>query len=174
MNPPPKMSREEMLNALRHVGEKLAARGIEAQIYVVGGAAIAFAYGRERQTRDIDAVVRPPDAVFDAVREVTEELQLNEEWLNDTAKSFLPDVNIDEGPAVLEVPGLTVRVAPAEVILAMKLLARRPAKDGSDVRHLMQLLGITTREQLRELFLRYYPHGDYLDQSMQFIDALFD
>lgn len=172
MSREPLMGRDEMLGILEQLGARLQARGVDGQIYVVGGAAIAFAYARERQTRDIDACVEPQNVVFEVVRELTEEQQLNEEWLNDTARAFLPEVRIDDGPVVLAVPGLTVRSAPAEVILAMKLLSARPQRDVEDVHFLMRLLDLHTADDLKAVFLRYYPGGEMLERSMRFIGAV--
>ncbi len=168
----PLLSREDMLDMLRSLGARLRKRGVEGQIYVVGGAAMAFAYARERQTRDIDAFVEPQDIVFEEVRKLTREEHLNEEWLNDTARAFLPEVRIDEGPVVLEVPGLTVRTAPAEILLAMKLLSARPQRDVEDVRFLMGLLDLHSEDELRDAFVRYYPGGEMLERSMRFIAAV--
>src|SRR5947209_1483852 len=94
---------------------------------------MAFAYMRDRVTRDIDAIVAHTEEVFAAAREVGVELDLPEEWLKDTAAAFLPDVQLDNGLVVFESPGITVRAAPAEVVLAMKLLAGR-TKDLDDIR----------------------------------------
>ncbi len=48
---------------LAELGERLVGRGIEAEIYVVGGAAMMLAYDRTRVTRDIDAVGVPQEEV---------------------------------------------------------------------------------------------------------------
>ena len=166
------LTRERMLAALRRLGEVLVGRGIEADLYVVGGAAVAFAFLSDRVTRDIDAIVAPVDEVFAAARELTAELDLPDEWLNDTAKAFLPDVNLAQGPVVLHAPGIVVRTAPAEVVLAMKLLSAR-AKDVQDIRLLAKMLDLTTAEQVWQLFLRYYPSGHLIDHSRLLVDDMF-
>jgi methylmalonyl-CoA mutase cobalamin-binding subunit len=53
------MRRDEILRALAALGADLAERGLVADLYVVGGAAIALAYDERRATRDIDAVFVP-------------------------------------------------------------------------------------------------------------------
>ena len=173
MKQPDRMTRDRLLDALRHLGARLDERGIQGQIYVVGGAAMAFAYHSDRMTRDIDGIVAPEDAVFSAARELTEELKLPEEWINDTARAFLPEVAVDQGPIVLDVPGLVVRTAPAEVVLAMKILSARPEQDAPDIRFLADLLGLTRRDEVRDVFLRYYPHGHLLDRSEMLLGDLF-
>ncbi|GAA2406380.1 hypothetical protein GCM10010191_12980 [Actinomadura vinacea] len=46
-------------DAFRKLGDRLARRGVVADIHIVGGAAMALAYDARRSTRDIDAVFEP-------------------------------------------------------------------------------------------------------------------
>jgi predicted nucleotidyltransferase len=166
------LTREQMVRALEKLGATLHERGLDASLYVVGGAAMAFAYKRDRVTRDIDAIVAPNEEVFTAAREIGEELGLPEEWINDTARAFLPDVRLDAGTLVFEAPGISVRAAPAEVLLAMKILAGR-AKDLEDVRMLAQLLELNTQQEVLDVFLSFYPQGGLIDHSRALIEELF-
>ncbi len=50
------MDREEIVAALTDLAAELRQRGASADMYVVGGAAIALAYDERRATRDIDAL----------------------------------------------------------------------------------------------------------------------
>ncbi len=98
------MRRDEILAALTALGADLAERGLVADLYVVGGAAIALAYDERRATRDIDAVFAPKNEVYAAAR-VGAALDLPDGWLNDAVKGFL------QGPdtfptSVLDMPGL--------------------------------------------------------------------
>ena len=47
----------ELLTAL---DTELAARGVTADVYLVGGAAMALSFESSRTTRDLDAVFVPP------------------------------------------------------------------------------------------------------------------
>ena len=53
------MQRDEIVELLEELGRRLAVRGIEGEMYVVGGAAIALAFDSRRSTADIDAVFEP-------------------------------------------------------------------------------------------------------------------
>jgi hypothetical protein len=55
----PLLDREAMERALRLLGDRLVRRGLVADVYVFGGAAMALAYDARRATRDIDAVFEP-------------------------------------------------------------------------------------------------------------------
>jgi hypothetical protein len=50
------LDRAAIEHALRRLGDRLASRGVVADLYVFGGAALALAYDAHRATRDIDAI----------------------------------------------------------------------------------------------------------------------
>jgi hypothetical protein len=62
--------------------ERLARRGIVADVFVVGGAAMALAYDANRVTRDVDARFVPHGIVHEEAVRVAEELGLPRWWLN--------------------------------------------------------------------------------------------
>lgn len=78
----PLLDRSAIENAFRRLGERLAKRGVVADLYVFGGAAMALAYDARRSTRDIDAVFQPHGIVLDEARAVAEELGLPQWWRN--------------------------------------------------------------------------------------------
>ena len=57
--PAPVLDREGIEEAFRRLGDRLAKRGVVADIYVFGGAAMALAYDSRRATRDVDALFKP-------------------------------------------------------------------------------------------------------------------
>jgi len=63
----PLLDRADIERAFRRLGERLARRGLTADVYVIGGAALAMAYDSRRATRDIDAVFEPHGAVIEEV-----------------------------------------------------------------------------------------------------------
>ena len=60
--PAPLLDREGIEEAFRRLDERLAKRGVVADIYVFGGAAMALAIDSRRATRDVEAGRRPPQA----------------------------------------------------------------------------------------------------------------
>jgi hypothetical protein len=59
------LGRAELEQAFTALGERLARRGIVADVFVVGGAAMALAYDATRVTRDVDARFVPHGIVLD-------------------------------------------------------------------------------------------------------------
>jgi hypothetical protein len=82
--------KQDLIEAFGCLDGELARRGVRAELFVVGGAAMAIAYDARRTTTDVDAIFVSSDAVREAATEVAEQLGLEPDWLNDGAKSFAP------------------------------------------------------------------------------------
>lgn len=83
------LGREDIRALLDDLSAELAARGARAEVFLVGGAAMAVAYDASRATRDLDAVFVPTDVVRQAAAAVAEHEGLARDWLNDAVKGFL-------------------------------------------------------------------------------------
>jgi hypothetical protein len=66
----------ELEQAFTRLGERLVRRGVVADLFVVGGAAMALAYDAKRLTRDVDALLVPHGVVVEEARAVAAELGL--------------------------------------------------------------------------------------------------
>lgn len=95
------LDRTAIEEAFRRLGDRLARRGIVADVYIFGGAAVA---------RD---------------------LGLPTWWLNEQASVYISPAGDADAPRVFDHPGLRVQAASPEHLLAMKVLAarRRDAED---------------------------------------------
>lgn len=83
------LDRAGIEEAFLRLGNRLQRRGIVADVYVVGGAAMVLAYDARRATRDIDAVFQPHGVVLDEAHVVAGELGLPQYWLNDQASIYV-------------------------------------------------------------------------------------
>ena len=66
------LGREDIRALLDDLSAELAARGARAELFLVGGAALAVAYDAARSTRDLDAVFIPADVVRQATSAVAQ------------------------------------------------------------------------------------------------------
>lgn len=80
------LGREDIRALLDDLSAELAARGARAELFLVGGAALAVAYDATRATRDLDAVFIPTDTVRQAAAAVAQHRGLTEDWLNGAVK----------------------------------------------------------------------------------------
>ena len=150
------LSAERLRELLTALSEALGERGQRAVLFVVGGAAMALAYDGQRATRDIDAVFQPAPLVRELAARIGQETGLEDDWLNDAAKGFLP--GDDASPrTVLDTEHLLVQVASPEYLLAMKIFSGRGQRDTDDAVRLFDAAGYTSVEQVIELLERTYP-----------------
>jgi hypothetical protein len=138
--------RETIAALLVEVGDGLAARGVRGHVFVVGGAAMAIAYGRDRTTRDVDGAFEPKEVVYEVAREVATRRGLSPDWLNDGVKGFLMGRDPD-ATTHLDEPGLRVEVASPRYLFVLKALAARVDRDASDLVTLFRLCGFEDIEE---------------------------
>ncbi|MFI5063464.1 MAG: hypothetical protein ACHP9Z_05745 [Streptosporangiales bacterium] len=98
-DPSPLLDRAGIEEAFRRLGDRLARRGVVADLYVFGGAAMALAYDSGRATRDVDALFEPQGIVLEEALAVAAELDLPRWWLNEQASSYVAPGGPVTGPA---------------------------------------------------------------------------
>jgi predicted nucleotidyltransferase len=157
--PTPLLDRKGIEEAFRRLGDRLAKRGVVADIYVFGGAAMALAYDSRRATRDVDALFKPHGIVLEEARAVAAELGLPGWWLNEQASSYAAPTGDPSASRVFDHPGLRVFAASPEHLLAMKALAARP-RDAQDIRQLTEVLNLHTVAEVLTLVQDIFPEEE--------------
>lgn len=153
------LTRDEVIDVLRQVGELLQEQGLEAHIYIVGGAAMAMVFDSRRTTRDVDAAIRSHHEEFDrAVKIVAERTGLAPDWVNSNASAFIPN-HPDEEAVEMNLPGLRVAVASPEHLIAMKLRAMR-RRDLDDLEVLFHHCHVETPEQAAAIHDKLFGDAD--------------
>jgi hypothetical protein len=168
----PLLDRAGIENAFRRLGERLARRGVVADLYVFGGAAMALAYDGRRATRDIDAVFQPHGVVLDEARAVAEELGMPAWWLNEQASVYVAPGGDPAAPRVFDHPGLRVSAASPEHLLAMKVLAAR-RRDAEDIRFLIKHLRLDTAEAALALCAEIFPDEEVPTRARLILEDVF-
>ncbi|HEY5303448.1 MAG TPA: DUF6036 family nucleotidyltransferase [Acidimicrobiales bacterium] len=166
------LGRNELLNAFELLDDELGRMGVEADLFVVGGAAMAVAYDARRATTDVDAVFVPSKEVRTAASRVAEELGLEEDWLNDGVKGFLPGEDVEQVD-VYEGKSLHVAAASPKFLLAMKLMALRTERDVDDIRTLYEICGLTTAEEGLAVLESFYPQHLVLPRVQFLLQEMF-
>jgi hypothetical protein len=111
--------------------------------------------------------------VYEAARRVASLHEgLADDWLNDGVKGFLPGLDPDAAVA-LDVPGLTVRTASPEYLLAMKVQAARFDRDSDDIRFLAQLCGISTANDVLAIAERVIGSRNLSPKAQFLVQELF-
>ena len=116
------LGRAELEQAFAALGDRLLRRGIVADVFIVGGAAMALAYDA---TRDVDALFKPHGIVHEEAMRVADDLGLPRWWLNEQASTYISGKDDPDKRRVFDHPGLRVMAASPRHIFAMKALAAR-------------------------------------------------
>jgi hypothetical protein len=173
-NADPLLDRATLLDVLRDLVRRLHERDIAAGIRLVGAAAIALEYDHGRpQTHDVDAYLHPPEPILAAAAEIAAERGWRPDWLNTKALIFQShhDDPSSDWRIVLQEGAVTLAVASAELLLAMKLLASRGSRDGEDIATLLAICEVRSLDEAQRIFDRYYPDDEIKPRGIRTIDA---
>lgn len=156
------LSRDDLIRGIKELAVRANTKGIAADIYVVGGAALALKYFDRDSTVDVDARARQWDLLQPIVEEIAKDFDWAPNWFNVKAALLVPTLGKDAEWILIHSNGeINVFVASAEVLLMMKLAASRRGRDYRDAELLMATTGITNLQELEDLFSTYFP-GDVL------------
>ena len=111
--------------------------GVPTEIILVGGASILINYGFREMTYDMDAIIRSPSVMKDAINTVGDRLRLPVGWLNtDFVNTDSYTTRLIEHSQYYKTFSniLQIRTVSSEYLVAMKLMAGRQYKnDLSDI-----------------------------------------
>jgi hypothetical protein len=169
------LSRGQITQALRRLGELACKQKITLEVSLYGGAVFTLVYGSREATKDVDAVVRQREIAKQLALEVAKELGLPDDWLNDHVKQFLAEKEAKRQLTEADFgEGLRVSVPTAAYLLAMKLRACRPPLPGypgdyGDIRFLVQKMGITSVEAAEAHHDKFFPHDVLSDTAKEVV-----
>ena len=116
---------------------KRCGKSAQAEIILIGGAAILANYGFREMTTDIDAIIHASSAIKEAINFVGDKFDLPNGWLNaDFMKTSSYSAKLDEFSVYYKnfYGILSVRAVSSEYLIAMKLRSGRKYKnDLSDI-----------------------------------------
>jgi hypothetical protein len=165
------MDRSEIVSALQELSEVLDERGIDARIFVVGGAAMSLAFSSRYSTEDVDVDAYPTEDVISVAREIAHRRGLPEDWLNLSAKQFIPAFKNPEWRPVSRVGSVEIVAADERSMLAMKMRASRPIRDFEDIKFLLELCGISRESDAVSLYNEYFPDDPLPKRALPLLRA---
>ena len=166
------LGRAELERAFTALGERLVRRGVVADVFVVGGAAMAMAYDATRVTRDVDSLFVPHGIVLEEARHVAEDLGLPPWWLNEQASVYISGKDDPNKRRVFDHPGLRVTAASPRHVFAMKALAAR-TRDIEDLRVLAEIIGVESADLAMRICAEFYPDEGVPPRSAAILRELF-
>jgi Nucleotidyltransferase of unknown function (DUF6036) len=170
----PLLNRTQIEHAFTLLAAGLSRRGVHADLYVIGGAAIALAWDERRTTRDIDAVFSTDrhQVLLEEVWAVAAQLDLPRSWLNEQASAYVPTLPDPNQRSVWDAPSLRVLAASAEFVLAMKARAGRPT-DNADIVFLVHQLKLTSLDEVVAIHDAVFPLDPLPARKLAAIEEVF-
>jgi hypothetical protein len=166
------LDRATLVRAFDQLDAELSARGVRAELFLVGGAVMCLVHHARPSTKDVDGWFTEPQAVRAAARVVADELGLPEDWLNDAAKGFVPpNAGYERWQAL---SNLTISTVDTETLLAMKCAASRTDVDAADIKTLAGLLGLASPQAILGVVSRYFPEERLPVRVRLLLEEMFD
>lgn len=166
------LDRDTIVEALSRLNQQLAARDTRADLFLVGGAVMCLVHKARPATKDVDGWFTEPQVVRGAAQVVAEEMSLDENWLNDAAKAFVPpNAGYETWRALSH---LTVSTVDARTLLAMKCAAARTEADAEDIRFLARFLGLRSAQEVLAVVLTYFPTDRLPVRVRLLLEEMFD
>lgn len=167
------LTRDDLIDGLRELVASLTAARQPSGIRIVGGAALSLRYFERRTTVDIDALITPVEPTIEIAQQIALRRDWPSDWLNNSAAGFIPIARDAAWEALYDDGQVSIWVASAETLLAMKLRASRVGRDTDDIAELMALCGVDTVADADELYESFYP-GEVLEaKAYRILDAVF-
>ena len=166
------MDTAEIKQYLEELNDELRAADVKGEICLYGGAVMCLVYDARPSTKDVDAVFKPTREMRQAIERIAARHGLRGDWLNDAVKGYVVP---HQQRILFDLPHLKVFVPEPDYLLAMKALAARAdAPDRSDINLLINILGITTAEEVFSVLEKYYPHQQIKPATEYFVEELFE
>ena len=159
-----RLTKADILAGLRELGRLAEAEGISLEVALYGGAVMMLAYDARPSTKDVDAIIRPPEIAKRLAARVAERFGWAEDWLNDDVRLFVSgtETKLKWNLPGLDSPALKFSRPTAKYLLAMKVMAcRRPLPgypgDEGDIAFLLKKMGIAEVATVEEIVNQYIP-----------------
>jgi hypothetical protein len=176
-----KLTKQEIESALGRLSELAASEGVRLEMTLYGGAVMLLAYNARQVTKDVDAIVHPPDVARRLIARVAGERGLHDEWINDDVKQFISTREAKNELIIANVAptGLHVTRPTAKYLLAMKVMACRkplPGYEGDyqDIEVLLRVTKLKTVAQVQAVIDCFFPDTVLSDSVQAFLGDIFD
>jgi hypothetical protein len=179
------ITRDNLIMYLKDLAKefrKLGGTKTEAEIILIGGAAILARYGFRELTYDVDAIIDAPSMMKDAINRVGDKNGLPHGWLNaDFKRTDSYSDKLSEVSVYYKTFSniMTIRTIAAEYLLAMKLKSGRQYKND-----LSDIIGVLwdhqkngepiPREAVENAFIKLYGADAVMPEtSRKLLDAVY-
>jgi len=166
------MTADEITKYLSELNDELRSANIKGEITIYDGAVMCLVYDARPATKDVDAIFKPSSEIRVLIKRIAERNGLPPDWLNDGLKGYL----VSHPRRILfDLSNLKVFVPEPDYMLAMKAMsARADTYDQTDVRILINVLGLKAPAEVFAILEKYYPQQQIKPATQYFIEELFE
>lgn len=175
------LTKQDIESALSRLSELAAAEGVRLEMTIYGGAVMLLAYDARTVTKDIDAIIRPPDVARRLIARIAAERGFHENWISDDVRQFISDREAKNELLLPTVPaaGLHITRPTAKYLLAMKALSCRkplPGYEGDyrDIETLLRVTKLKTVEQVQTVVDSFFTDMVLTDSARAVVSDLLD
>ena len=158
------LTKADILAGLTRLSELAGKEDVILEISLYGGALMLLAYDSRQTTKDVDAIIHPPEVGRRLAARVAMEMGWHDDWLNDEVRFFVSTVETRQSwkPRGLNAPNLRISRPTAKYLLAMKVMACRKAIPGysgdeADIGFLLGEMTITSAAEVEDIVDQYFP-----------------
>jgi hypothetical protein len=158
------LTKGDILTGLTRLSELAQEENVVLEVSLYGGALMLLAYDARQTTKDVDAIIRPPEVGRRLASKVAKEQGWSDDWLNDDVRQFVSMVETRQSwtPPGLIAPALKISRPTAKYLLAMKVMACRKALPGypgdeADIAFLLKKMAIGSLSQIERIVDQYFP-----------------
>ena len=152
------------MSGLTRLSELAQSENVVLEVSLYGGALMLLAYDARQSTKDVDAIIHPPDVGRRLAAKVAEEHGWSDDWLNDDVKQFviMTETRHPWTPPGLNAPALKISKPTAKYLLAMKVMACRKALPGHpgdemDIAFLLKKMEVRNLSEVERIIDQYFP-----------------
>ena len=123
-----------------------------------------LAYDARQTTKDVDAIIHPPEVGRRLAAKVALERGWHDDWLNDDVSQFVSAVETRQAwtPPGLHAPALKISRPTAKYLLALKVMAcRKPLPgylgDEADIGFLLRKMSLKSTRAVERIVDQYFP-----------------
>ena len=80
------LNRDAIIRALDRLSHELEKQGVVGEVCLFGGTVMVLAFTARLATKDVDALFQPAALIRQLAHNISEELRLPPDWLNDGVK----------------------------------------------------------------------------------------
>jgi len=151
------LTKKLIMQLFSEIDEELRLIDQQADLFMIGGAAMTVVYDARPSTKDIDGIFQPSQPLRLIIKKIAARHGLDEDWMYDAAKGAISQVKETNPIVVFDGEFFSVSTPSVQYLLATKMLASRRDRDDSDIKLLVKECGFSTSQQCLDVVQKYYP-----------------